>query len=73
MDHEERIQEAFNNLFWTRVYAVHQDSHQDNARYPLATDIIDSRNKVEEASDFLQLQFKVHYDPREFANDNPDP
>ena len=53
MDQEERIQEAFNNLFWTRVYAVHQDSHQDNARYPLATDIIDSKNKVDEASDFL--------------------
>ena len=39
----------------------------------MAADIIEAWQEIEEASDYLSLDHKVHFDPRSFASDNPAP
>ena len=39
----------------------------------MAADIIEAWQEIEEASDYLSLDHKVHFDPRSFASNNPAP
>lgn len=62
----ERISAAFSNLYWTGLISVHQEHGLEFQRYEMVADIIEAWNEVEEAGELLGLNFKVHYDPRQF-------
>ena len=38
----------------------------------MAADIIEAWNEIEEASELLGLTHQVHFDPRQFAAENPE-
>lgn len=72
-DRIERISEAFQNLYWTRILTVDQEAEEETERHALAADIIEAWNEIDEASELLGLTHQVHFDPRQFAAENPAP
>ena len=73
LDRVERVSEAYQNLYWTRIISVHQNYEEDTERHALADDIIEALNEIDEVSDTLSLDHRVHFDPREFAAEHPAP
>lgn len=39
----------------------------------MVADIVEAWNDIEESSDFLSLSFRIHFDPRHFAEEHPAP
>lgn len=39
----------------------------------MVADIVEAWNEVDEGGDLLSLDFKVHFDPRHFAEEHPAP
>lgn len=72
LDRMERVSEAFHNMYWTRIRAVDAEADEESERHGMAADIIEAWNEIEEASELLGLTHQVHYDPRQFAAENPD-
>ena len=52
---------------------VHQNIVEEMERHILTADIIEAWNEIDEVSDVLCLDHKVHFDPRQFASENPAP
>ena len=72
MDRMERITDTFNNLYWTRVISM-QDNRQEFDRYPMADDIVETWNEIDEIGRFDALYHKIYFDPRKFLQENPEP
>ena len=69
----ERINDSFRNQYWTRVIRVDTILESNIQRHALISDIIEAYEEIDEFSDYIGLDHQVHFDPREFSNNNPNP
>ena len=73
LDRIERVSETFHNLYWTRIICVDQNNVEEAEQHALTADIIEAWNEIDELSDALNLDHRVHFNPREFDSENPAP
>ena len=64
MERADRIKESFANLYWTRIVAVDDHDEQHLERHPLADDIIQAHDDIDQLSDAISLGHHVYFDPK---------
>ena len=72
MDRRERVNEAYKNLYWTRIIDTSSSHQQEFARFAMAADIICAWDEIDELSAMISLGHRVHFDPRQFSAENPE-
>ena len=70
---DERLREAFDNQYWLRMIAVDDNVGQPRERFALVQDIIYAYDAIDDHDEHTSLEHQVHFDPRQFNHDNPDP
>ena len=68
----ERLSVAFQNQYWTGIVSL-QDPEQVFVRQPMADDIIEAYNELDELSHWESLGHTVVFDPRRFIQEHPEP
>lgn len=67
-----RVTEAFENMYWTRIISL-QDPAQEFERYPMTDDIIEAHNELDELNEWEYFGYRVFFDPKRFIQENPEP
>lgn len=73
MDRRERVNEAYKNLYWTRIIDTSSSNLQEFERFAMAADIICAWDEIDELSAMISLGHRVHFDPRQFSAEHPAP
>ena len=61
----ERISETFRNLYWKQILSL-QNNSQEFERHPMADDIVEAWNEIDEIGRFDVLYHKIYFDPKQF-------
>ena len=72
MDRQERVNETYKNLYWMRIIDTSSSNLQEFERFAMAADIICAWDEIDELSAMISLGHRVHFDPRQFAAENPE-
>ena len=72
MERLKRISEAFNNQYWSRIVSL-QDQSPVFERHAMADDITEAHNELDELSHWESLGHMLHFDPRRFIQEHPEP